>query len=144
MSGAAEPQDDVRNDSDDEIVEALQKWWDMDTEDDWDMDIKEGSATSPERFWFHPQVAAVLDSGSIRIYAQSFEVRGDVIQHSVADYVSLWLHNDIAAFAVMTAAWQRLVPAESTLFLDYAKVASNVFIEIPAQKYEKAKPIRSV
>ncbi|KAF2184435.1 hypothetical protein K469DRAFT_709186 [Zopfia rhizophila CBS 207.26] len=52
MSGAAEPQDDFHDDdSDDDIVEALQNRWDMYTEDDWDMDIEEGPATSPERFW---------------------------------------------------------------------------------------------
>ncbi|KAF2189132.1 hypothetical protein K469DRAFT_701685 [Zopfia rhizophila CBS 207.26] len=52
MSGAAEPQDDFHDDdSDDDIVEALQNRWDMDTEDDWDMDIEEWPATSPERFW---------------------------------------------------------------------------------------------
>ncbi|KAF2191183.1 hypothetical protein K469DRAFT_720172, partial [Zopfia rhizophila CBS 207.26] len=46
MSGAAEPQDDFHDDdSDDDIVEALQNRWDMYTEDDWDMDIEEGPAT---------------------------------------------------------------------------------------------------
>ncbi|KAF2188326.1 hypothetical protein K469DRAFT_703833 [Zopfia rhizophila CBS 207.26] len=52
ISGAAEPQDDFHDDdSDDDIVEALQNRWDMDTEDDWDMDIEERPATLLERFW---------------------------------------------------------------------------------------------
>ncbi|KAF2190392.1 hypothetical protein K469DRAFT_623444 [Zopfia rhizophila CBS 207.26] len=54
MSGAAEPQDDFHDDddnSDDDIVKVLQNRWDMYTEDDWDMDIEEWPATSPERFW---------------------------------------------------------------------------------------------
>jgi hypothetical protein len=45
MSGAAEPHDDYYNDSDVDIVTTLQDQWDMDSDNEWDMEMEEVPAT---------------------------------------------------------------------------------------------------